>query len=268
MRWPLKSSKSCSTIASPDRSRPENQPAASFLVPGGAAIDIRYRITGYDGFIQPGHPLWQKPLPSMNRAARFSASADGAPPHVITHADYFETVRSYLTGAGRSHIQRALATRFPQHEPLFKPDRMDVVLEKHGEFYHPARIDILLYERSISLALNVAVTPAGSDCMASEVAALSRVAQRLPPGTIPMVYGHAEVPGPRNFIMSMFLAEWCNGFHEFHLSINPRDGRQGMAVWAGAWVGLDVLRGEPRFDAIVEQLGVPNGGPGYHRSRQ
>jgi TolB-like protein len=44
--------------------------------------------------------------------------------------------------------------------------------------------------------------------------------------------------------------------------------RNPEIVWAGTWVGLDALRGEPRFDAIVEQLGVPNGGPGYHRSRQ
>jgi len=44
--------------------------------------------------------------------------------------------------------------------------------------------------------------------------------------------------------------------------------RNPEVVWIGTWVGLDSLRGEPRFDAIVEQLGVPNGGPGYHRSRQ
>ncbi len=211
--------------------RPEQHPAASLFVPGGAAIDIRYRITGYDGFVQPGHPLWQNPLPSMNRAARLSASADGATSKVITHAEYFEAVRVYLTGAGRSHIQQALAAHFPQNETLFEPDRMDVVLEKHGEFYHPARIEIHIYEQSISLVLNVAVTPAGGDCMASEVAALDRVAQRLPPGTIPMVYGHAEVPGPSNRPVSMFLADWFNGFHEFHLSINPRDGRHGMVVW-------------------------------------
>ena len=167
----------------------------------------------------------------MNRAARLSASAGAAKPKAITHADYFEAVRAYLIGAGRPHIQQALATHFPQHETLFRPDRMDVVLEKHGEFYHPARIDILINERLISLVLNVAVTPAGSDCMTSEVAALSRVAQRLPSGAIPTVYGHAEVSGPRNLMMPMFLADWFNGFHEFHLSINPRDDRQGMVVW-------------------------------------
>jgi hypothetical protein len=67
--------------------------------------------------------------------------------------------------------------------------------------------------------------------MTSEVAALYRVAQRLPPGNVPTVYGHAEVPGPDNLTMPMFLADWFAGFHEFHLSMNPRDGRQGMVVW-------------------------------------
>lgn len=231
MRWPLKFWKSCSPIVRPDLLRPEQHPAAALFVPGGVAIDIRYRITGYDGIIQPGHPLWQNPLPSMNRAARLSASADGAASKAITHAEYFEAVRSYLSDAGRTHIQKALAAHFPQHETLFRPDRMDVVLEKHGEFYHPARIDIIIHERSISLVLNVAVTPAGSDCMTSEVAALGQVAQRLPPGNVPTVYGHTEVPGPNNLTMPMFLADWFAGFHEFHLSINPMDGRQGMVVW-------------------------------------
>ncbi|MCL7963909.1 MAG: hypothetical protein M8858_00660 [marine benthic group bacterium] len=46
------------------------------------------------------------------------------------------------------------------------------------------------------------------------------------------------------------------------------EARNPEVVWIGAWIGLDALRGEPRFDAIVEALGVPNGGPGYHGSRQ
>jgi hypothetical protein len=167
----------------------------------------------------------------MNRAARLSASAGTTTPKAITHAEYFKTVRSYLTGVGRSHIQQALAAKLSEGGASFTPDQIAVVLEKHGEFYHPARIDILIYERVISLALNVAVTPAGGDCMAGEVAALSRVAQRLPVGTVPMVFGYAEVPGPRNLTMPMFLADWFTGFHEFHLSMSPRDGRQGMVVW-------------------------------------
>ena len=45
------------------------------------------------------------------------------------------------------------------------------------------------------------------------------------------------------------------------------EARNPEVVWIGAWIGLDALRGEPRFEAIVEALGVPNGGPGYRRGR-
>ena len=43
--------------------------------------------------------------------------------------------------------------------------------------------------------------------------------------------------------------------------------RAPEAIWIGCWRGFDPLRGDPRFDALVEELGVPNGGPGYLRER-
>lgn len=46
------------------------------------------------------------------------------------------------------------------------------------------------------------------------------------------------------------------------------EARNPEVIWAGVWIGLDPLRGDPRFDAVIEKIGVPNGGPGYHRSRQ
>jgi len=82
-----------------------------------------------------------------------------------------------------------------------------------------------------SLALNVALTPAGGAWMASEIDALNRVAGRMPPDSLPTIYGHAEVQGNENRILPMFLADWFEGFHEFHLSTDPQTGRQGMVVW-------------------------------------
>ena len=199
--------------------------------PGEGLIEIRYRITGYEGFIQPPHPLWQTPLPSITRDARASAPTREAQSPTITHADYFRAVRSYLTGAGRPHLQQALAACLPQRKGSIDPDGMEVILEKHGEFYHPARVVMAVGEAVIPLVLNVAVTQAGSECMASEMAALGRVAQRLPPGSVPTVYGYAVVSGSDEVALPMFLADWFDGFHEFHLSIDPQDGGQGMVVW-------------------------------------
>lgn len=149
----------------------------------------------------------------------------------ITHADYFRAVRSYLTGTGRPHIQQALRAHLPRQEAPFEPEHIDIILEKHGEFYHPARIAITIGGVVISLVLNVAVTPAGGEWMASEMAALNRVTDRLPSGCVPTVYGHAVVPRSDDGALSMFLADWFDGFHEFHLAIDPHNGGQGMVVW-------------------------------------
>jgi hypothetical protein len=195
------------------------------LIPRGGAIDFRYRITGYEDVIQSHHPLWQAPLPTLTRGTREAKIPD------ITHADYFRAVRSYLTGAGRPHIRQALAARRPQMEAPFEPDRMEIILEKHGEFYHPARIDVTIGGDVIPLVLNVAVTPAGGEWMASEMAALNRVADRLPPGRVPTVFGYAVISGATDVALPMFLADWFDGFHEFHLSIDSRSGGQGMVVW-------------------------------------
>ena len=108
---------------------------------------------------------------------------------------------------------------------------MEVILEKHGGFYHPSRICVLLDDTTTSLALNVAATPAGGAWMASEIDALNRVAGRMPPDSLPTIYGHAEVQGNENRILPMFLADWFEGFHEFHLPTDPQTGRQGRVIW-------------------------------------
>jgi hypothetical protein len=84
---------------------------------------------------------------------------------------------------------------------------------------------------AMPLALNVAVTPAGAAWMASEINALERVSKRLPLNSVPTVYGQATVPGADNINLAIFLADWFEGFHEFHLSIDPQNSRQRTVVW-------------------------------------
>jgi hypothetical protein len=198
---------------------------------GGWRIDIVYRITGYEGIIRPDHPVWNTPLPSIRKAPSVSSAPNDTNTEMITHGDYFQVVQAYLDGVGQGHIQNAFDTFHPLRTTPFHPQRMDIILEKHGEFYHPARIFIPSEDMAISLVLNVAVTPAGAAWMASEIEALQKVSKRLPPNSVPAVYGQATVPGPGKTNLPMFLANWFEGFHEFHLSIDPQSGRQRMVVW-------------------------------------
>jgi hypothetical protein len=113
----------------------------------------------------------------------------------------------------------------------FRPQSIEIILEKHGEFYHPARILVTSVDLAMPLVLNVAVTPTGAAWMASEIEALDRVSKRLPLNSVPTVYGQATMPGAGKLHLAMFLADWFEGFHEFHLSIDPQTGRQRMVVW-------------------------------------
>jgi len=174
--------------------------------------------------------LWSRPLPAIRKTASGAGFGSAPEPPVFTHADYFKAVRAYLNGTGRAHLQQALAAHVTQ-DTTPAHSAVTVTLEKHGEFYHPARITITAGGNAISLVLNVAVTPTGGVCMSSELDALRRVSPRLPPGRLPTVYGQAAVAGPGGVPIKMFIADWFDDFHEFHLSIDPRDGRQGMVVW-------------------------------------
>ena len=140
-------------------------------------------------------------------------------------------MQAYVTGPGRAHIENALSARPAARTLSPGRDRITITLEKHGEFYHPARLVLKMPDAAISLVLNVAATPAAQTWMASEVAALPRVAARLPAGSVPVVYGQAALARGAQPPLALFLADWFDGFHEFHLSIDRRSGRQGLIVW-------------------------------------
>ena len=71
---------------------------------------------------------------------------------------------------------------------------------------------------------------------------------------------------------SFALAEYHAAIGDIETAVSlteqAYEARNPEVLWAGVWVGLDPLRGDPRFDAIVEKMGVPNGGPGYRRSHE
>jgi len=198
---------------------------------GGWPIDFVYRITGLEGFVHPDHPLWKEPLPALRKTSANATPREETITAAITYGDYFRAVSRYLRASGRDHFQKALLARGLPSGTGFRIQRIEIHLEKHGEFYHPAHIRVPFDGKTLSLVLNVAVTSSGRFWMASEIEALRKVAERLPPNSIPAVYGQAAVTDGDQEPLAMFLADWFEGFYEFHLSTDPRNGRQAMVVW-------------------------------------
>jgi len=184
-------------------------------------MDFRFYIAGDRKPLTKAHPKWTKPLPV---AAEHFGQIAKAPP-TITYGDYFKTVSAYFNDIGASHLAEA-------HHEISACRQIDIVLEKHGAFYHPARIVIVdAGRRERWLALNVAVTPVGLEVMESEMAAMCRVRSRMPEGILPGVYGQAWIEGPDGIRYGMLLTEWLRGFHEFHLARDRRTGTLGVRVW-------------------------------------
>jgi hypothetical protein len=191
------------------------------------AVKIDFEIAGRPGRVDAHHPLWSQALPMPSRFRPAAPEQTIA----ISHGAYFESIQTYLEADGGRPLRMALEALAPSAPRPALRQPINVILEKHGEFYHPARIQVASGEKPHVLALNVAVTPPGIECMQNELEALDRVAPRLPAGTLPRVFDAGRSETPDGLSVQMFLADWFEDHHEFHLSVDPQDGVQKTIVW-------------------------------------
>ena len=190
-------------------------------------MKIDFEIAGRPGRVDAHHPLWSQVLPMPSRFRPAAPEQTVA----ISHGAYFGAIQTYLEADGGRPLRMALEALAPSAPRAALLQRINVILEKHGEFYHPARIQVSSGESSHALVLNVAVTPPGIECIQNEVEALNRVTPRLPTGTLPRIFDVGQSETPDGLPVHMFLADWFEDHHEFHLSADPRDGVQKTIVW-------------------------------------
>lgn len=168
-------------------------------------------------------PAWSKPLPGKT----------GVPndPDSATHGDYFEAARRYLEKNEFETLVSGASRLLKREIASGEISEIRVILEKHGQFYHPARIQTVLNgSEIISFVLDLAVSEPGTGCVEAEYALLKRLNDEFGHSYIPKVFGVGGVVTEKKGEFRMFLGEWYEGFHEFHLSQHP-DGGLGIRVW-------------------------------------
>ncbi len=179
--------------------------------------------------------IWQTPLPMKPANSR----------HVETHGraslrvgEYFCAVRGFwersgvrgqrFEGRGQGAKQSSLT---PHPEPRTS-NPISIFLEKHGEFYHPARIEVIENGEKKSFAVNVAVSDTGKAHIRQEYDTLKRLNRDFPEYSfLPKVYEYGEIRIGNGAEIPMFLGEWFEGFHEFHLSCHPQERKNRIIVW-------------------------------------
>lgn len=95
------------------------------------------------------------------------------------------------------------------------------------------------------MALNVAVSSEGQEIIAKEYSHLKRLNAEFPISFLPKVYAFDEIEQPGGFSVKMFLGEWFDDFHEFHLSERPSDSNTRsdiVLVWDETRRRLDELQ--------------------------
>jgi len=119
--------------------------------------------------------------------------------------------------------------------PVNSINQIEVVAEKHGSDYHPARIRVSVNGLTLCFVANVAVTERGKERLATDYHWLKSLREQFRNHFVPRTYflGRQEAldaDGEETDLV-MFLAEWLEGYHEFHLSRNEERDTLETVVW-------------------------------------
>jgi hypothetical protein len=183
-------------------------------------------------------------------------AADSHPPAgtpgPIRYSDYFDSVQRFLVRDDCRNLKSALERCPGENAGLDRLQRIRIYLVKHGEWYHPARIELELDERRLDFVLNVAVSETGRRRLADEVQCLIRLGDHPAAAYIPSVYGHGKVTSASGAVLPMWLGQWFGDYHEFHWTGGGTGCSPGLGIW-------DPRTGKRLLDK--EQIG-----PLYHRA--
>ena len=186
---------------------------------------IAYFLSTTDHPIDEDHPLWHRPLPD-NRL-HGAKKPESIETEAVTYGRYFSAISNFCMATGWNRVLKAASRKLEQ--PVIKNDLgyLSVFLEKHGAFYHPARLQVAVKDQTLSFVVNVAASNHGRQALSREVKALQRLNDQRPFGWFPQVYGNASGELP------MFLGDWFDGFHEFHLTRRPDNEELAVVTWDG-----------------------------------
>ena len=183
-------------------------------------------------------PIWRQPIPLRLDAL---LKADDAS---VSHADYFRAAKAFLEAHSYDIIARAASQSLGRKVKVKDISEIGIHLEKHGAYYHPARVETILGQKQLAFVLNLALSESGQRFVEMDYHHLKRLNTETPLHYLPQVYGWDRISASAGLNFGMFLGEWFDKYHEFHLAWDPSAETLKIGVW-------DEQRG--RFFLTAEQ---------------
>ncbi len=192
---------------------------------------FRFFISGEDSPISPDHPLWGYSLSGKDiKLTRGIPSRQTHQSPVITIGNYFSAACQFLSEDDFSCLRTGLDTIFSRTVPTDQIKKIIINLVKHGAFYHPLKIHVILKNRQSCLfVLNGAVSEGGLSLVTTEYQLIKDLNETHSKNYLPRVFGRGLMQTARGKI-GFFLGEWFKDYREFHATDDQ--GKRQIVIWA------------------------------------
>jgi hypothetical protein len=181
----------------------------------------------------PPNAQWKETLLPQDRSG-VSLTPDWA----WTYGRYLEAIEKVIAKDSFALVIRAAQRKTAAPLSLSDISTIHIYAEKHGNWYHPAKIALQTGDGKICFVMNVALHDRGRAAMVGEVKALRSLSLKYADPWVPKVYAFRQSadfpsPGKDKQWVAMFLADWFDGYNEFHLSYDRHDGKRKLVLWDG-----------------------------------
>ncbi len=130
----------------------------------------------------------------------------------VTFGNYFTLLTNFVVSLWPELLD-LVSKEFAERSSTIH--RVQIISEKHGGDYHPARINLISESDVLPLVANVALTERGFSRISREFATLSKLQEQSSRVFTPRVFFMREVK-EAGVSALIFLGQWFEGYHEFH----------------------------------------------------
>jgi hypothetical protein len=185
-------------------------------------------------------------------------SSSGA---AITYGQYLRAVADYFSKNSFRAIRNLLARQEGSSPSLNLADWAELISEKHGALYSVSRLKLHFPSGVRSFAVNTAFSAAQQAFLQLEWRLLRDLYRRYRLAHLPraFLFGSTLLQTPSAALpVKLFVSEWFDGYHEFHLSPAAHSGGKnpGIRVWTGDKGGhfLDARQTVELYEQAAEIL--------------
>ncbi len=150
----------------------------------------------------------------------------------LTLGDYFHSLEKFLLEDHVTTLNQVLKAA-GQDFGIAGIDKMVIKSEKHGTLYHLASVEVFSKHQPFKLAVSTAVGQRKT-WLDHEYEILSFIHKSFGLPYLPEPYFKGNVrhrAGMDEEMLSMFVTQWFEGYHEWHFSLDEMERKAKVCIW-------------------------------------